>query len=383
MQYNVGVKKRVVIGGLVAVGLLMAGAYFWRDKLESFFFRPTGSNLEQGIRSVDNQPDISVVVQDLTVPWAFAFLPGGDLLITQRPGSLVRISKDGRTVVPIGGVQHTSEGGLLGLALDPDFTNTRLIYLYLTTKTGSTLTNQVERYRLQGSSLGERKVILQGIPGSQNHDGGRMAFGPDGLLYITTGDAGQEPLAQDRNSLAGKILRIDREGNIPADNPFGNAVYSYGHRNPQGLAWDDKGQLWSTEHGRSGLRSGFDEVNLIKKGRNYGWPEIEGDEQREGMERPVAHSGPNETWAPAGLVYYGGALFFTGLRGQSLYQATIGANNQLSLRAHFKGEYGRLRNIALGPDGRLFISTSNTDGRGEPKPNDDKLISINPRIFSR
>lgn len=360
---------------VIAIGLIL---YFGKDWLEERFFSPTGSRLEQGVRS-DGSQTPQAVAQNLSIPWEIAFLPDGDLLVTERSGSLKRIGKNQQTY-SVEGVEHVGEGGLLGLALHPNFERNRQLYLYLTTKSGSGLTNRVERYRLVQDQLADRTVIIENIPGAANHDGGRMAFGPDGYLYITTGDAGQEPAAQDTGSLAGKILRLSDDGKIPADNPFKNAVYSYGHRNPQGLTWDNRGRLWATEHGRSGLRSGFDELNLIKQGANYGWPVIEGDESRPGMERPIAHSGADETWAPAGLTYYDGSLFFGGLRGQSLYQANID-NHSVSLLSHFSGDFGRLRAVVIGPDNLLYVSTSNTDGRGNAAANDDKIIRIDPSVF--
>jgi glucose/arabinose dehydrogenase len=225
--------------------------------------------------------------------------------------------------------------------------------------------------------LSERTVILADIPGAQFHDGGRMAFGPDGLLYITTGDAGNGANAQDRNSLAGKILRLKDDGSIPSDNPFG----TLGHRNPQGLAWDDAGRLWATEHGRSGARSGFDEINLIEAGKNYGWPDSEGDETADGVIAPVRHSGASATWAPAGAAFFDGSIFFTGLRGEALYEARLHEREIESFTAHFAGEFGRLRAAVLGPDGFLYITTSNTDGRGRPRSDDDKIIKVDPAIF--
>ena len=281
----------------------------------------------------------------------------------------------------IEGVEHKGEGGLLGMVLHPRFSENRWIYLYLTTKNDSGLINRVERYRFEKDRLAEKKIIIDNIPGASYHDGGRIAFGPDNYFYITTGDAGNSNLAQDINSLAGKILRLKEDGSIPKDNPFGNAVYSYGHRNSQGLAWDNQGRLWATEHGRSGVLSGLDELNLIEKGKNYGWPEIQGDEKKTGMETPIVQSGADETWAPAGMAYWNGSLFFAGLRGESLYEVKILDNNKVSLKAHFRREFGRIRTVVLGPDGYFYITTSNTDGRGDPKPNDDKIIRINPNVF--
>jgi glucose/arabinose dehydrogenase len=310
-----------------------------------------------------------------------AFLPNGEILITERPGTLLRIGAD-RKAIPISGVRHIGEGGLLGMALHPDFDKNSWIYLYLTTQVEGGLNNRVERYRLVGDNLVDREIILENIPGAQFHDGGRIAFGPDNLLYITTGDAGNPDSAQDINSLAGKVLRVHDDGAIPADNPFGNEIYSYGHRNPQGLAWDDAGRLWATEHGRSGIQSGFDELNLIEKGANYGWPVIQGDETNPGMERPEINSGPTETWAPAGLAYYDGKMFFGGLRGKSLYEAEIEGEQVKSLVSNFRGIYGRIRAVVF-HNGFLYITTSNTDGRGDEWLRDDKLLRINPEIFEK
>ena len=323
----------------------------------------------------------SVVAEGLRIPWSIAFLPSGDLLVTERPGTLRRIGKDGKTYT-INGVRHVGEGGLLGIALHPSFEQNDWLYLYLTVQGGSGLRNLVERYRLQGDALTERTEILTGIPGSQFHDGGALAFGPDGYLYVTTGDAGESSRAQDRNSLAGKILRIAENGSIPEDNPFGNAVYSYGHRNPQGITWDDQGRLWSTEHGRSGASSGLDELNLIEKGKNYGWPVIQGDDRQEGMQPPALHSGPSVTWAPASAQYRDGSVFFGGLRGEALYEAVLSSGSEeVRLITHFSEQLGRIRAVALGPDGFLYITTSNTDGRGSAKRGDDKVIKIDPDLL--
>jgi len=351
--------------------------------LNSWFFKPTDSSIEPGIstdkKSQTAKDPVEVVAAKLTVPWEVAFLPNGDLLVTERSGTIKRIGTDNKTYT-VGNVEQTSEGGLLGMALHPKFSENNWLYLYFTTKTGDTLSNKIERYKLTDSGLTERTDIVTGIPAASNHDGGRIAFGPDGYLYVTTGDAGNQSNAQDKTSLAGKILRLQDSGTPVADNPFGNAVYSYGHRNPQGLAWDKDGQLWATEHGPSGTESGHDELNLILKGSNYGWPTIRGSQTQEGMEAPEAHSGSEETWAPAGMAYHDGSLFFAGLRGQTLYQAKIGQNNQVTLKAHFKQTYGRLRAV-VAHDGYIYFTTSNTDGRGQPKTNDDKILRIKADNF--
>jgi glucose/arabinose dehydrogenase len=327
-----------------------------------------------------SQEEVKIIAENLQIPWEIVFLPDGDLLVTERSGNLLRIGEDTKTIAKVDGVKHVGEGGLLGLALHPNFKSNNYIYLYSTTQDGSAITNRVERYTLIDNFLSNRVAIIQGIGGSRNHNGGRIAFGPDGYLYITTGDAEEPNLAQDTNSLEGKILRLTDEGKIPEDNPFENEVYSYGHRNPQGLAWDQAGNLWATEHGPSGLESGYDEVNQITKGGNYGWPLLRGEQVRECFVSPYLQSGKTDTWAPAGLIYLGDNLFFAGLRGQSLYQLNISTESS-ELIPHLNKEFGRLRAIALGPDGYLYISTSNRDGRGLASSGDDKIIKINPEIL--
>lgn len=368
-------KKWGIVAAVTVV--LLGGGYLLYKEIWQRFFEPTPSFIENGVSEVS---ETEIIAQDLEIPWETVFLPNGDTLITQRPGTLKRIGQN-EQVYDISGVVHVGEGGLMGLALHPDFRENSYLYLYLTTKTGDALINRVERYKLVNDNLTDRKIILDNIPGASTHDGGRIDFGPDGKLYITTGDAQQPSNAQNTSSLAGKILRLNDDGSVPGDNPFGNPVYSYGHRNPQGIAWDDKGRLWSVEHGPSGLETGHDEINFIVKGGNYGWPTIRGDEHAEGMIKPVAHSGSEETWAPAGVAFYDGSLFFAGLRGESLYEARIESESKVSLKAHLRGTYGRLRGVRLNPDNKLYLTTSNRDGRGDVMPGDDKVIVIDPRFF--
>lgn len=365
-------KKKVVI--IVVLFFIAVGIYFISTNFRHYFFKPSTSKLPTGSVSQDS---IETFAQNLVVPWEIAFLPEGDALVTERSGTLKRIGKNNQSL-QVEGVQHTGEGGLLGLALHPDFKSNNFIYLYVTTRTDKGLTNRVERYEYVSDRLQGKTIILSDIPGATYHDGGRIAFGPDKLLYITTGDAGNDALAQDINSLAGKILRLKDNGDIPESNPHKNAVYSYGHRNPQGLAWDKKGQLWSTEHGRSGSSSGFDELNLITIGGNYGWPIYEGDKSGDGYIKPVVHSGEKETWAPASLAYRNNSLYFGGLRGESLYRADIDENNLVTLTASFRSKYGRIRAVSIGPENKLYFSTSNTDGRGNTNSNDDKILRFVP-----
>ena len=369
----------IVLAVLVLVGF---GIYLSRDGLYRRLFRPTSSTTTRGTNAdaINKEVEVlKVMAQELTVPWEVVVLPDDDLLVTERSGVLRKIGKDGRSF-PIEGVEHSGEGGLMGLALHPKYEENKLLYLYLTTTTDEGLTNRVEQYQLENNQLTNKKIIIENIPGARNHDGGRIAFGPDGYLYITTGDAGNDQSAQDTASLAGKILRIKDDGSIPSDNPFNNAVYSYGHRNSQGIAWDDKGNLWSSEHGRSGAATGFDEINKIEKGANYGWPLIQGDEEQQGMKKPVVHSGSEEAWAPASLAFYKGSLYFGGLRGQSLYQAIIKDDGSLELKAHLKDDYGRIRAVTV-HEGLLYFTTSNTDGRGSPQTGDDKVVRIRPDVL--
>ncbi len=369
---------------VIVVAVIVGVGYAFRGPLIRLFFgsqAPPAS--QQGLTlSQVSDADPTVVAEGLDVPWDLAWLPEGDLLFTERPGRLVRIDPDGaRRSYAIEGVREAGEGGLLGLALHPEFETNRWLYVYYTYEGDDGLTNRVERYRLDDDGPADRTLIIDGIPGNFYHDGGCLEFGPDGYLYITTGDAGGSSRSQDRGSLAGKILRLAPDGSVPDGNPFGTAVYSYGHRNAQGLAWDADGRLWSTEHGRSGVASGYDELNLVEAGANYGWPEIQGDETAAGMRAPVAHSGPDYTWAPGGAAYWEGRIFFGGLRGEALYEARPLRRGAIQVRAHFHGEFGRIRAVRIGPDGMLYFTTSNRDGRGRVREGDDKLVRVDPAIF--
>lgn len=362
------------------VALIAGAVYAFRGQLLTWFFRSdtppsgvAGSSLEQiGRASVD------VVAEGLEVPWEIRFLPDGGILVTERGGRLVLLTDGQRSSHAVPGVRQTGEGGLMGLALHPDFAENDLIYVCLTAQGANGLENRVERYRFGSDGLTQRQVIIDGIPGASFHDGCRLDFGPDRLLYITTGDAGDADRAQDRSSLAGKILRLTSDGTVPENNPFGSPVYTYGHRNPQGLAWDDEGRLWATEHGRSGLQSGLDEINRIEAGENYGWPLIEGSETDPNMVTPVLNSGPGYTWAPAGAAYHDGRIFFGGLRGEALYEARIQGDRPPELRVHFHEDFGRIRAVRMGPQGMLYFATSNRDGRGRPRPGDDRVLRVDP-----
>lgn len=318
----------------------------------------------------ENRPQFQVMANGLEIPWALAFLPDGRILVTERPGRIRTVDQNGnlKLIATIPAVKHIGEGGLLGIALHPDFVSNNFVYLYYTYSGDNDRTlNRVSRYKLMQDQLTEEKVIIDNIPGAPNHNGGRIKFGPDKFLYITTGDAQNPSQAQDKNSLAGKILRVTDEGQPAPDNPFGNLVYSYGHRNPQGLAWDGQGQLWATEHGQSAL----DELNIIGRGVNYGWPEITGDQSKTGMAKPFIHSN-DKTWAPSGVAVLDNTLYFAGLRGQALFAV----DKKEGLQELFKEQFGRIREVVAGPDNALYITTSNRDGRGQPRQDDDKIIRI-------
>ena len=358
---------------LLAVGvLLIIGWLFMDDRVKQEVvqkaFTPNDTSTQE---ETDQTVEPEVIASKLTVPWAIAFLPDGDMLVTERSGTLRRLGNSPASF-PISGVKAAGESGLLGVAIHPDYNQNKFVYLYFTIGNS---TNKVVRYKLDNNQLSEDRVIIENIPGANNHDGGRIAFGPDKFLYITTGDAQTNSNAQDTNSLAGKILRLKDDGSIPNDNPFNNAVYSYGHRNPQGLAWDKQGRLWSTEHGRSGASTGLDELNLIERGANFGWPTIQGTETREGMKTPIANSGPTTTWAPASIAISGDTIYFVGLRGQALYQTKISGNSVEKITSRWNGQYGRLRAATI-HDGYLYFSTSNRDGRGKPAVEDDRILRI-------
>jgi len=335
-------------------------------------------------KTKNDNPQTTVIASNLDTPWAIAFLPDKSMLVTERPGRVRFIDANGTLdsspAGTISKVKEIGEGGLLGISIHPDFEKNHYVYLYYTySGNGSNTLNRVARMTYTDKKLSDEKIIVDQIPGSSNHNGGRIKFGPDKYLYITTGDAENPSQAQDKNTLGGKILRVTDAGDAAPGNPFGNLTYSYGHRNPQGLAWDSTGTLWETEHGPSGGQFGVahDEVNKVELGKNYGWPVIIGDAKKAGMETPFLHSGTS-TWAPAGTTIADNTLFFGGLRGQALYYLDL-SPTQGQIQSTFDGELGRIREVILGPDDMLYITTSNNDGRGNPNDDDDKVIRVNPQ----
>jgi glucose/arabinose dehydrogenase len=317
---------------------------------------------------------IGALAERLEVPWGVDFLPDGAAVVTERSsGRVLRVTADGQ-VSPVGSITAAvpqGEAGLLGAAVSPDFATDRTLFLYLTT--GSD--NRVVRARLDGTRLGATTVVLDGIPAGFIHDGGRIAFGPDDHLYVTTGETGDPELAQDPDSLAGKILRITADGQPAPGNPDPDSpVWSLGHRNVQGLAWDDEDRLWASEFGASE----WDELNLIEKGGDYGWPRVEGTGGGPEFVDPQL-VWPVEQASPSGLAYADGHLWMAALRGQRLWRIRVSADGTASRpTAFFTEDYGRLRTVAVAPDGLLWLTTSNRDGRGTPGPADDRIIRIRP-----
>lgn len=330
---------------------------------------------------------VQEVVTNLNVPWSLAFAPDGRLFVTERPGRVLVFDLalgTSEVALTLDDVFDQVEAGVLGLALDPDFARTRRVYLYYTAATLDGPVNRIVRYREVGNRLAERAVLLDGIPAAVAHDGGRLRFGPDGWLYATAGDATIQTDAQDLASLAGVFIRLAPDGTTPPGNPFGSPIFTYGHRNPQGFDWHPlTGELWASEHGAIGN----DEINHLMAGANYGWPRIEGDQTMPGMQTPEISVSP--AVAPSGASFYRGEafppfigdLFVATLRGQHLWRLRFDPSASETVVAQERlidQQYGRLRDVVPGPDGFLYVSTSNRDGRGEPTAGDDRILRLVP-----
>ncbi|MFD4957436.1 PQQ-dependent sugar dehydrogenase [Microbacterium sp. NPDC058389] len=319
-------------------------------------------------------PDVATLASGLASPWSVVPLDGGGALISQRDDGTVReLTPDGglRTAGTVPGVVSGGESGLHGLALLRT-ADGPVLYAYF----GAADDNRVVRMPLLGVSgaleLGEPDVVLDGIPKARNHDGGRIAFGPDGCLYVTTGDAGRPEAAQDRDALGGKILRLTPDGDAAPGNPWDTRVWSMGHRNVQGIAWTADGTMWASEFGQNT----WDELNRIEPGANYGWPVVEGAAQRDGYVDPVAQW-PTSEASPSGLASVGSTLFLAGLRGERLWQVdTADGEAAGEPVAAFTGQFGRLRDVVAVRDRSLWVLTNNTDGRGDPGPHDDLLLRV-------
>ncbi|WP_237742653.1 PQQ-dependent sugar dehydrogenase [Actinopolymorpha alba] len=313
------------------------------------------------------------IATNLTSPWDLIFLPGGRALLSERDTALIKLITPGgdvRTVGKVAGVAHGGEGGLLGLALSPTYAQDHLLYAAITTRTD----NRVVRMTFDGTRLGTPQVVFAGIPrGAAHHNGGRIRFGPDGYLYVPTGDGEVPARAQNKRSLGGKILRLTPDGEPAPGNPFRSAIWTYGHRNIEGLVWDPDGRLWAAEFGNHTA----DELNLISKAINYGWPRFEGRGGiRQGLMDPVAQW-PVEENSPSGITYANGAIWMAGLRGERLWRIPVNEGRVTGPpEAYLIGEYGRLRTVARAPDGSLWLVTSNTDGRGTPNHGDDRILRL-------
>ena len=315
---------------------------------------------------------VDVVARNLSVPWGIDFLPNGAAIVTERDTRRVLAIDDGR-VRQIGLVESAApqgEAGLLGVAVSPDFAQDRAIFLYVTTAED----NRIVRATYRNGRLGPARVILDGIPNGFIHDGGRLQFGPDGYLYASTGETGVPELAPDRDSLGGKILRITENGGPAPGNPDpGSPIWTLGHRNVQGLAFDDDDNLWASEFGAST----FDELNLIRKGGNYGWPRFEGRGDDPAYVNPQVVWNTSEA-SPSGLAYVDGRLWLGALQGERLWRIDVNGDRATAPTDFFVGRYGRLRTVVVAPDGNLWVSTSNRDGRATPGPDDDQIIVVDP-----
>ncbi len=335
---------------------------------------PTSSPTSTSSPTASAAPDPQVageVATGLAVPWGIAFLPDGSALVGERDtGRLLRIAGGSPEVVATLDVrsrlEEGGETGLLGLALHPDFATNRLLYAYTSTDDD----NRIVRMTYDGA-LGRPEPVLTGIGTSTHHNGGGLAFGPDGLLYAATGDAEEATSAQDTGSLDGKVLRLTDTGGVPDGNPFGNRTWSYGHRNVEGLRFDDTGRLWIAEFGDKGA----DELNLVRKGKDYGWPDVEGSDGKGGYADPLAQW-PVDRCSPSGIAIAAGRAWLGALQGQCLWSVVLDGPDRGRTAQHLTGRFGRIRSVAPAPDGSLWVTTSNRDGRTDPRPGDDRILRV-------
>ena len=369
-------ERRLVIVAIAAVTLAAVATAFFTPSQTTLPIPEPGQSGGNNNNNNNTRPGVQVLAQNLDVPWAIDIAEDGRLFFTERTGSVMVVDKNGSLLsdpVAYINVMQDGESGLLGLVLHPNFTENHLLYVYHTYSNNSAVLNKVLMLTENDNKIVESKVIIDNIPAAERNDGGRIKFGPDGKLYIATGDAQQPELAQDAGSLAGKILRLNSDGSIPEDNPFeGSPVYSYGHRNIQGLAWHPLSEdLYASEHGPEGN----DEINLIKPGSNYGWP-IE-DCSAEKFEKPILCFNP--AVAPAGMTFaaldrlgYQNDILLATLKAQHIRLVDLESDVESNILTGF----GRIRDIVEAADGSLYVATSNRDGRAVPSQNDDKILRI-------
>ncbi|MEV1063795.1 PQQ-dependent sugar dehydrogenase [Streptomyces sp. NPDC050263] len=321
---------------------------------------------------------VRTVAEGLNSPWGLAPLPEGGLLVASRDEGTITLvddktgEKTGVGEVP--GVSAAGEGGLLGLALSPDYASDHMVYAYFTSASDNRIVRMIyDPKRPAGNQLGAPDTVFKGIPKGTIHNGGRIAFGPDKMLYVGTGESGDRGLSQDKKSLGGKILRLTPEGEPAPGNPFPDSpVYSYGHRNVQGLAWDSKQRLFAAEFGQNT----WDELNAIEPGANYGWPKTEGRSKDDAYKNPIAQWGTADA-SPSGIAYAEGSIWMAGLRGQRLWRIPLkGTAASADPQSFLEGEYGRLRTVVSAGGDKLWVTTSNTDGRGDPKTGDDRILEL-------
>jgi glucose/arabinose dehydrogenase len=365
--------RRAVLGAVLAVSL--AGCAFGppQDTSGEPPNLPTPSaQPSESPTTDDGGPGVQVLAKNLAVPWGMAFLPDKTGLVTERDSHrILKVAPNGAVtpVQTVSGVTNRGEGGLLGIAVSPKYATDKTVFIYYTTATD----NRIAKLVLGG----QPQPIVTGIPAADHHDGGRIAIGPDGFLYAGTGDAGNTSLAQNKASLGGKILRMTLDGKPAPGNPFPNSlVYSYGHRNVEGLAWDEKKRLYATEFGQDR----FDELNLIQPGKNYGWPTVEGVGQDPAYVNPLV-TWPTSEASPAGLAVAGNSAVLGALAGKRLWVVTLdAATGGITGKPQdaLKDQFGRLRTVMLAPDGSLWVTTSNKDGRGTPAADDDKILRVVP-----
>ncbi|MEG0472680.1 MAG: sorbosone dehydrogenase family protein [Solibacillus sp.] len=324
-------------------------------------------NVMKEVGQVKGVNEAKVIAQNLSAPWAIE----NTFFITERTGAIVEIQDNNMTRQKVQLKQRlstASEAGLLGFVLVPDFANSNQAFAYYTYEKGSNQFNRIVLLQLENDVWHEGELLVDEIPSGTYHHGGRLKIGPDSKLYATAGDASNPKLAQDKASLAGKILRLNLDGSIPDDNPFNHSyVFSYGHRNPQGLTWTADGKMYATEHGQSAN----DEVNEIQAGKNYGWPIIEGSEQQQGLVTPLFTSGASTTWAPSGMASDNGELYVAALRGTDILAFDL----QTKKVREIINNVGRIRDVWIEGD-TLYWITNNTDGRGQASKEDDQLFKL-------